>query len=72
MFNNYFNDYTIFTSILKGKLPPKFTMPNIKFHGTGNPRHHMRNFISAMTLQGIDKDIIHLIFAWTFNKEVKR
>ena len=33
MFNNYFNDYAGFTSIPKGKLSPKLTMPDFKFHG---------------------------------------
>ena len=32
----------------------------------------MKNFISAMTLKGVDKDIFHLVFPWTFNKEVIR
>jgi len=62
MFNNYFHDYAGFTSIPKGMLLPKFTMSNIKFHGTENPHHHVKNFISNMTLKGIDNDIFHLIF----------
>jgi len=67
MFNNYFNDYAGFTIIPKRKLSPKFTIPDIKFHGTA--QHHMRSFIIAMTLKGIDKDIFHLIFPSTFDKE---
>lgn len=59
IFNNYFNEYVGFTSIPKGKLPPKFTMPNIKFHGTENSNHYLRNFASSMALKGIDKDIIY-------------
>ena len=70
MFNNYFNDYKGFTSIPKGKLPLTFTMSDIKFHGTKNPRYHVQNFVSAMTLKGIDKDIFHFIFPWTFIKGV--
>jgi len=70
MFNNYSDDYAGFSSTPKGKLPLKFTMTNIKFHGTENPHHHVRNFVSAVTLKGIDKDIFHLIFPWTFEKDV--
>ena len=62
MFNNYFNDYIVFTSILKGKLPLKFSMPDIKVHGINNPYYHTRNFLSAMELKRIDKDIFHIIF----------
>jgi len=72
MFNNFYNDYVGFTTILKGKLPHKFTMPDIKFHGTENPNHHVRDFVSVMTLKGIDKDIFHLIFPWTFDKDAMR
>ena len=67
-----FNDYVGFTSIPKGKLPPMFTMPNIKFRGIENPHHHIIKFISAMTLHGIDKDIFYLIFCWTFDKDVMK
>ena len=70
MFNNYFNDYAEFTTILKGKLSPKFTMLDI--NGTENTNHRVRNFISAMTLKGIDKDIFHLIFLYTLDKDVMR
>jgi len=52
MFNNYFNNYVGFTSTLEGKLPPKFTMPDIVFHRTENPQHHVNNFISTMTPKG--------------------
>jgi len=62
LFNNSFNGYAGFTSIPKRKLPPKFTIPGIKFHGTKNPNHHIRNFINAMTLKGIDKDMFNSIF----------
>jgi len=62
MFSNYFNDHIELTLITKGKKPLKFTMDDIKFHGIENPYHHMRNFISAMSLKAIDKDILHLIF----------
>jgi len=72
MFNNYLSDYEGFTSFPEWKLPPKFIMSNIKFHGTDNPNHHVRNFVSAMTLKGIDKDIFHIIFPWTFDKDVIR
>jgi len=72
MFNNYFNEYKGFTSISKGKLPPEFTMADIKFHGTENPHHYMGNFVMAITLKGIDKFIFHLIFPWTFDKDVMR
>ena len=62
MFNSYFNDYTRFTTISKGKLPPKFTIPVTKFYGTENPSHRVRNFVNAMTLKGIDKYIVLLRF----------
>jgi len=68
MFNNYFNDYMALTSILKGTLRPKLTMLDIKFHGAKNSHHHVRKFISPMSLKGIDKDTFHLIFRWTFDK----
>jgi len=61
-----------FTSVLKGKLLPKFTIPDIKFDGTTNPHHHVRIFISTITLKGVDKDIFHLLFPWTFDKEVTK
>ena len=61
-----------FTSIPKRKLALKFTMSDIKFHRIENPYHHMRNFVSAMTLKRIDKDIFHIIFLWTFNMHVMR
>jgi len=41
MFYNYFNDYAGVILIPKGKLPVKFTMPDIKCHGTENPHHHV-------------------------------
>jgi len=72
MFNNYFNDYVGLILIPIGKLPPKFTVLDIKFHGTKNPYHYLRNFVSAMALKGIDKDISYIIFPWTFNKDVMR
>jgi len=72
MFNNDFNGHAEFTTILKGKLLLKFTMSDKKFQGTKHPYHHLRNFISAMSLKEIDKDILHLILPWTFDKEVMR
>ena len=60
------------TTIPKEKLPPKFIMPDIKFHGAENPNLHVRNFVIVVTLKGIDKDIFHFIFPWTFDKDVKR
>ena len=62
MFNNYFNDYTELTSIPKGKLPLKFTMPDIKFYGTENLHYHMMNFLTTMPLKGIDRDMFHIMF----------
>jgi len=62
MFNNYFDNYTGFVSITKENLPPKFTMPDIKFQGTENPHHHVRNIVGAMILKGIDKDIFYITF----------
>ena len=47
-------------------------MPNIKFHGAKKPHHHVRDYFSALTLKGIDKDIFHIIFHWTFIKDVMR
>jgi len=70
-FTNYFNDYPWFTSIPKGKFL-KIHLPNIKFHGIENPNHYVSNFVSAMTLKGIDKDIFHIIFLWKFNEDVMR
>jgi len=59
---NCFNDYTGFTSILEGKLPYKLTMPDIKFHRSKSHNHHVKIFVNAMTLKGIDKDtILHYI-----------
>jgi len=60
MYNNYFIDYAKSITIPKGKLPPKFTMLDVKFHGTENhgtenPNHHGRNFAGAMTLKGLTK-----------------
>jgi len=72
MFNNCFNDYAGFTTIPKGKLAPKFTMPDIKFDGVETPNHHVRNFISVMPLTGIDNDIFHHILPWTFDKDIIR
>jgi len=43
-------------------MPPKFIMPDIKFHGAKNPNHHVRNFVNVVTLKGIDKYICHFIF----------
>ena len=43
MFNDNFNDYTRFTFIPKGNLPPKITTLNIKFHGTENT-HSSKEF----------------------------
>ena len=45
----------------KRETTPKFTMPDM-FEGTENPLHCVKNFVSAMTLKGIDRDILHLIF----------
>ena len=72
MHYNYFAHYRGFTSILKRKLPLKFSMLDVKFHGTKNPCHHVRNFFSAVTLKGIYKDIFPIIFPQTFDKDVKR
>ena len=70
MFNNYSKDCEGFTSIPKGKLHPKFMILDIKSHGTKNPHHHVRDFLNATTLKGIDKNIFHVIFCWTLNKDV--
>jgi len=70
MFNNYSSDYAGFISIPKGMLPPKFTMSDINFHRIKNPHHVMRTFVSDMTLKRIDKDMIHIVFPWTFDKDV--
>ena len=70
MFNNYLNDCAGFTSIHKGKLGPKSIMSDIKFNGTKNPHYHVRNFLSTMTLKRINKDIFHIIFPWTFDKDL--
>ena len=51
-----------FTSIPKGKLPLKFTMPDIKLHGIENPYYHVRNFLSTMTLTVIDEDNFNILF----------
>jgi len=72
MFKNYFNDYAGFTSIPKEKLSPLFIMLDIKFYEIENPHDHVRNFVSAMTLKGIDKDIFHIIFPLTFDQDVMR
>ncbi|KAJ8425736.1 hypothetical protein Cgig2_025692 [Carnegiea gigantea] len=61
-----------FTTTSKGKWPPKFIMPDIKFYRIENPNHYVRNFVSDMKLKGIDKDIFNLIFSWTFDKDVMR
>ncbi|KAJ8428399.1 hypothetical protein Cgig2_029022 [Carnegiea gigantea] len=55
LLDSRFNNHAGFTIMLKGKLPPKFTMPDTKFHGTKSPNHHMRNFISGMTLKAAQK-----------------
>jgi len=34
MFNNYYNNYTRFTSISNGRLPPKAAKLDIKFYRT--------------------------------------
>jgi len=47
-------------------------MLDIKFQGTENPHYHVRNFLSAMTLKGIHREIFHIIFPWSFNKDVMR
>jgi len=72
IFNNYFTDYVGFTSIPKGNFSPKFTTPDIKLHGSENPQHHVRNFISAITLKTIDKDIFYIVSCWRFDKDVMR
>ena len=43
-----------------------------KFHTTENLHHHLRNFISSMTLKGFNRDIFHLVFLGTFNKDAMR
>ena len=70
MLNHDFNNHKGVNSITKGKLPLKFTMPYIKFNGTENPYHHMKNFLSTLSLKGINKDIFHVTFLWTFDKDV--
>jgi len=72
MFNIYFNDCVGFTSIPKWKLPLKFTMLDIKFNRTKILITCMRNFVSAMTLKRIDKDIFHFILPFTFENDVMR
>jgi len=62
MFNVYLNYHAEFTTIEKGKQSLNLTMPDIKFHGTENPHYHVRNFVSVITLEGIDRDILHFIF----------
>jgi len=72
MFSNYFTDYVGFTLIPKEKLHPKFAILNIKFPGTENPRHYVRNFVSSIALKEIDKDTFYIIFPWTFDKDVMK
>jgi len=45
---------------------------DINFHETENPHYYVESFVSAMTLNRIDKDIFHLLFPWTFDKDVIR
>jgi len=54
------------------KITPKFIKPNIKFHGTENPHHRTRSFLSAIILKGIDKDIFHIIFPSKFDKDAMK
>jgi len=72
IFNNYLTYYVGFTPIPKEKLPSKFTIPDLRFQGFENLLHYVKNFISAMTSKGIDRDIFHLIFSWTFDKDVMK
>jgi len=59
-FNNYFDECRI--DFLEWKTATDFTMPDIKLCRTENPHHHVRNFIHATSLKGIDKEVFHLIF----------
>ena len=45
-------------------------MLDIQFNRTKNAHHHVRKFISIMTLKGIDNDISDIIFLCTFHKDV--
>ena len=72
MFSNYINDYAGFTTTTRGKLLLKFTIPDIKFHGSKYPHHHVRNFLSAMILKGIDNDIFHIVIPWMFIMDLIR
>jgi len=72
MFNNYFNNYVRFTSISKVESPLKFAILDIKFHWNENPHQHVRNFVNAMTLKGINKDIFHIVVPWTFDEDIMK
>ena len=56
----------------KASHPSNFMVQDTKFHGIENPHHHVKNFISVTTLKEIDKDIFHITFPWTFEKDVMR
>jgi len=43
-------------------IAPKIYYAEIKFHGAKKPHHHVRDYFSALTLKGIDRDIVHTIF----------
>ena len=71
MFKNYYIDYTGLNSILKGKLPTKLTMSDMKYHGTENPNHHMKSFVTTTTSKRIEQKYppYHIL---TFEKDVVR
>jgi len=72
MSNNYFIDHTGFTSILKGKLPLKFTLSDIKLHEIEKSTHHMKNIVGTTTLKEINTNIFYIMFPRTFDREVMR
>jgi len=63
-------DYTRFTQIPKGKLAFKFITLDIKLHRTENPQHDIRSLIGFITLKGVEKDILHIIFPYAFDKQL--
>jgi len=65
--NNHHLNYPKLTSLPTGKLPPKFLMEDINSNGMKNPQQHIRNFINATTLKGVDNDMFRIILPKTMS-----
>lgn len=71
MFKDSFSQYDNYVTQPKSTVPIKFSVPeSVRFTRVEYPHHHVKSFLHYMAAKGIERDVFHLVFPWTFNQDV--